>query len=34
MEILPISTILTICSAITIATCFTFFPGNDFGIPS
>ena len=30
MGILPISTILTMCSAITIATCFTFFPGNEF----
>jgi hypothetical protein len=29
--ILPISTILTMCSAISIATCFTFFPGNEFG---
>jgi len=31
VEILPISTILTMCSAISIATCFTFFPGNEFG---
>src|SRR6266404_912641 len=29
--ILPISTILTMCSAISMATCFTFFPGNEFG---
>jgi hypothetical protein len=29
--ILPISTILTMWSAISIATCFTFFPGNEFG---
>jgi len=28
--ILPISTILTMCSAISMATCFTFFPGNEF----
>ena len=27
----PISRILTMCSAISIATCFRFFPGNDFG---
>jgi len=31
VEILPIPTILTMCSAISIATCFKFFPGNDFG---
>ncbi len=31
MGIVPISTILTMCSAISIATCFTFFPGNEFG---
>ncbi len=31
LGILPISTILTMCSAIPIATCFKFFPGNDFG---
>ena len=31
MGILPISTVLTMCSAITIATCFTFFPGDEFG---
>ena len=29
--ILPISTILTMCLAITIATCFKFFPGDEFG---
>ena len=31
MGILPISRVLTMCSAISIATCFKFFPGNDFG---
>ncbi len=31
MGILPISTILTMCSAISIATCFTFCPENEFG---
>lgn len=31
MGILPISTILTMRSAISIATCFTFFPRNEFG---
>jgi uncharacterized protein len=30
--ILPISTILTVRSAISIASCFTFFPGNEFEI--
>jgi nicotinic acid phosphoribosyltransferase len=29
--ILPISTILTMCSAGTIATCFAFFPEDEFG---
>ena len=32
MGILPISTILTVRSAISIASCFTFFPGNEFEI--
>ena len=31
MGILPISTILTMCSAISMDACFTFFPGNEFG---
>ncbi len=31
MGILPVSTILTMCSAISVATCFTFFPGYEFG---
>jgi uncharacterized protein len=30
--ILPISTTLTVRSAISIASCFTFFPGNEFEI--
>jgi hypothetical protein len=29
--ILPISTMLAMCSAISIATCFTFFHGNECG---
>jgi hypothetical protein len=31
VRILSISTILTMCSAISIATCFKFFRGDDFG---